>query len=541
MKSLHETISWQVTLLTPLHIGDGVEMQENLDYISGQAGLQVVNLEEMLEAVASVNHQAIGEMGRQNFDLPRFLRDYGVSLKPSYTLPLATGATVKSLRRFLKNGLGQPYVPGSSLKGALRTALLAPLLAAGAAQHTATSPRTHGDLQNALKASAGPDPNHDLFRPLQVSDSAGLEAQDVLGAEEIKFFNIAEGDKGGWKDFSSRRTVSRFDSAAGIYVEALKSGAVFHVQAALDGFLGQPAIRRGLGYSGESGFETFSALARTINSHSRSLAEREREFFKGYGVSPAAVFLGTVIERFATLSGDSFILRLAWGSGWKGMTGDWIHGHELDSLRKHRNLGKTGCPRCQSPKTQGRGREPLVCGSCSHTYRSNERWLFPTFPKTRRLALKDGFPCLPLGWVEVKPIGREVFAQKSLAGSARVLSHHKGESISLAEEDSTEGARNGFPPSQAGQKTVDPAVMKRQKLEIFQQSLGATKNLAGEMNQFLDQIKTADDMELKGEMARLLLKKAQALPKKKYSKSLAEGKKWAQSLNSLCQELKLTS
>ena len=48
------------------------------------------------------------------------------------------------------------------------------------------------------------------------------------------------------------------------------------------------------------------------------------------------------------------------------MTGEWIHGVDLENVRKERKLGKKGVA---------------------------------VFPKTRRLAMKSGMPSAPLGWV----------------------------------------------------------------------------------------------------------------------------------------------
>ena len=553
MKNLHETQTWQVTLLTPLHIGDGVEMQENLDFVSNGKGLEVVDLDETLRAVAAVNHQALMEMGNKNFQLTRFLNDYKVDLKVSYTLPTASGTRINSLRRFIKNGLGLPYVPGSTLKGALRTALLSPLLTGQPAGDAANpSRRRYGDIEGSLKSAAGPDPNHDIFRSLQVSDSTVLLPEKVLRAEEVKFFNIAEGDKAGWKDFSSKRTVPKPSDAAGIYVEALKSGAVFHVQVALDGFLAQPAVRRALAFRASNGFDIFSLLARTIDGHSRRLALKERDFFRKYGVGKdagaqaAASFLDRLIERMNGSGEEAFFLRLAWGSGWKGMTGDWIGDSDLQMVRQFKNLGKTGCPQCHS-KAVKRKQYPFECQKCGHVYKETDRWLFPTFPKTRRLAMDGGLPALPLGWVQVKPVDRDVFVRESMVSGAGALEYRQPVMArSLGKESPVEnaGTSDGGKSTESAtspKESESPEVLMEQKLEQFRQSLGATSNLVGEMVQFLDRVKAMDDGELKAKMTALLLEKARNLPKKKYSKSLADGKQWAVSLDALSRELKLVS
>jgi hypothetical protein len=62
-------------------------------------------------------------------------------------------------------------------------------------------------------------------------------------------------------------------------------------------------------------------------------------------------------------------LQLSWGSGWKGMTGDWMTDETKERMRGlYREMkGRDGMP----------------------------------FPKTRRLAVSNNHPRLPLGWVRL--------------------------------------------------------------------------------------------------------------------------------------------
>ena len=59
---------------------------------------------------------------------------------------------------------------------------------------------------------------------------------------------------------------------------------------------------------------------------------------------------------------------MSWGSGWRGMTGDWASDEQVKTFRELFNLGRTGKP----------------------------------FPKTRRLVV-SGEPKLPMGWIRLVP------------------------------------------------------------------------------------------------------------------------------------------
>ncbi|OUD14212.1 hypothetical protein [Thioflexithrix psekupsensis] len=63
-------------------------------------------------------------------------------------------------------------------------------------------------------------------------------------------------------------------------------------------------------------------------------------------------------------------IRLGWGSGWESMTGGWLDDDELQTARQAygSKMGKVGVD---------------------------------VFPKTRRLVVSEGSPCLPFGWIKI--------------------------------------------------------------------------------------------------------------------------------------------
>ena len=173
---------FQVTLkvLSPLHIGDGNELHQDFDFAVYQGRTYRFNEDAVLLAKSDLlrpdqeGHylapgKLLNEADYRNPALFRYvLRGIPRSKK--------TDARVKS---FIKDVYDRPYIPGSSLKGALRTALawtgwkeINPVLdrsAIGRSKSWAAQP-----LEKKL---FGPNPNHDLLRALHVSDLFGeLEA-----------------------------------------------------------------------------------------------------------------------------------------------------------------------------------------------------------------------------------------------------------------------------------------------------------------------------------------------------------------------------
>jgi CRISPR/Cas system CSM-associated protein Csm5 (group 7 of RAMP superfamily) len=377
-----ETRTWEVTLITPLHIGDGVELQKNLDYLPSREGLRVIDPEDVLARLAD-NPAAVREIGNTGFDLARMEREKQDLPAPRYILPFQGNRPPDSLRRFLKNGYGAAYLAGSTLKGAVRTALWTSL-----DRRRLPPVGRFRDFQRGVKSVDGTDPNHDFLRPLSVGDSAAVAPSGVLRASEIKFFNLQRDERPGWKDFSTRRTRNRFEEAAGVFVEAVVPTTKFHLQVRLDRTLTSGPVAAGLKLPHCDGLNGFVEMARQINRHSRAIAEAERVFFSRFGPATAAVrsFYEDLLTGFDSLDGSDgrFIVRMAWGSGWRGMTGDWLSEEDLATVRRETRLGKAGVP---------------------------------IFPKTRRLAMDNGTPCQPLGWAVVAPVAERLFLRSPTAST----------------------------------------------------------------------------------------------------------------------------
>lgn len=412
MKNLHDTGTWEAVLLTPLHIGDSVELKQNLDFIIGNNHLKVIDQESLLDRLQEYP-QAISELGRYGFRLDRFARDYKIQLDAHYTLPIK-GNTPQIFRRFIKNAYGRPYLPGSSLKGALRTALWTTL-----DRSRLPGTRDYRNFENAVKKLQGADPHHDFLRPLYVSDSREILPDGSLEVHEVKFFNIQHNNRTGWKDFSTRTTKNNFADATGMHVEALKAGTVLYAKVCIDRYLQIPQIQNVSGIPKIKGLSSLDEMAKAVNEHSLHIADAEKRFFSQFNgsVAPVITFYEDLISRIDTLSHQedgSFIVRLAWGSGWRGMTGNWMEEDDLDVIRRKTGLGKNGCPKCQARARWDNRENKLVCmnKTCGHMFTDNEKWFHPVFPKTRRLAMKNGVPCLPFGWVVVRPLSKDIFTMQ---------------------------------------------------------------------------------------------------------------------------------
>ena len=131
-----------LTVRSPVFIGSGLEVTKK-EYYFDQRGKQVhiLNLEKFIRLIVDKGLSDAYEnyilRGAYNVYLDGFFRDHNVS-RPEieaitdYKINSADALTpehsLKGIKLFMRDSSQQPYIPGSSLKGALRTAILAKML-----------------------------------------------------------------------------------------------------------------------------------------------------------------------------------------------------------------------------------------------------------------------------------------------------------------------------------------------------------------------------------------------------------------------------
>lgn len=484
--------TWKMTTVTPVHIGDGDELHQNLDFVQDKyRNLEVLDVEAILNQLAA-HPKAIQEFGGHSFNLEKFLRDYKLGKRLLYNLPFSGGKPPASMRRAIKDAFHRPYIPGSSLKGSLRTVLWKHGL-----QRRLPHVRDFKKFNKDVQQVSGTSPHEDFLRPLYVSDSAPVAAGDVLQAEDVKYFNLQTGNKPSWKDFSTRKNVQDHGQALGVVVEAIKPDQSMVVQTNLVSFLGHGDVRKAANIPKCSGLEDVHSLCQMVNRHTLELVNRELDYFSEYKpvTGPVVAFYENLQKKILELAqtSGSCILRLAWGSGWKGMTGDWMDETTLQGVRKEKRLGREGFP----------------------------------FPKTRRLAVKDGQPCLPLGWIllELDDQLADVFY-----GSSALP-----EEISMGQETSDTGGDTKASYSAASPAKSDEE-NRQETIEQFKLVLEKEQSgLSGKIDFLIEKIEAQEDLETQKIMCAELIKVARK--GKNFKKAKNAQKAWVVKIQELAGKL----
>lgn len=306
MKANYRLFNASVSLVTPLHIGSGRELLNEYDYaiwggrtwrINENILLETKDVDDpkLVERISSLppgQLLADGDFDPQN---PHGLFRYVID-----GAPRAQGEGAQ-LREQLKDAADRPYLPGSSLKGAIRSALLWHAWQARALEPETASldRRREWAAQGYERALMGDTPNTSLMRALHVGDSQPAQK------DRLAIINA--------------RVMSRSGGLGSpIELEAVKGDTVFEgVAIKLDWQLFSNWARRaGLQSDGRDWLEN---LAEIVNRRAQERAQREMEWCRAI---PAARLLADFYAQIlrARLGPGRFLIELGWGTGWESKT-----------------------------------------------------------------------------------------------------------------------------------------------------------------------------------------------------------------------------
>ncbi len=370
-----------LTTLTPIHIGSG-EKFGKIDYVFHNNFLTIVDIDKLIAQLK--NPVALSneiERAGKNFSMELFLKSQKINIEnvELYTTDCPKAPTGEVIVH-IKESSNLPFIPGSSIKGAIRTALLWNVLKEDASICKRVEDAVNQDLQkltNDIKKNPnrqkriiegskrkigkkaeeivfGENPNYDLLRALQISDTicAGI---DNLQISEVNIMSaVSDGYK--WKEII-------------VFLESLKIGTKLEGSLKIDEFLLEDKIAKLLKFNGKQ--ELIRKISEICNYFASEFIENEIKFYNKYKLSQ----LAAEYERLANLippSKEGFLLHFGWGSGWHGMTIGRLLQEDPDfdfkDLRRTFSLGKRG---------------------------------IDEFPKTRKIVFERNQPKYPLGWVNI--------------------------------------------------------------------------------------------------------------------------------------------
>lgn len=276
------------------------------------------------------------------------------------------------VREFIKDPFGKPYIPGSSLKGCLRTALAYTLVKCGALNmklvdallDDKAKPQWAFSKMNAdlFCGDERGDAKADVLKTLMIRDSQPLDFNQWGAMVFVRVMN----------DYSGKFDVKR---GMPIRLEAImpRTDTVdmpFVINRRLMELDKENLQRAGKGKT-LALLQDVNAFEQALMNFSKALLAYEADFYGKYKQDAAtgSNFIQQLQQE--QQKNNTLFLDLGFSTGWHSKTiGMALDDRDLEDIRNHFRLGKNGVP---------------------------------LFPKTRKWAKTDkGY--LPLGWVKLEII-----------------------------------------------------------------------------------------------------------------------------------------
>jgi len=384
-ESFIDNKNFEIEIITPIHIGSGRVLNRGLDFTTSDSHTLIYNINKLISAFGE-QQSFIDAI--TNGTISGFLRENGIP-EVEYSRALNGNCDANDLDEFISDGNDNPFIPGSSVKGGIRTAFFeyyfnnngngvnndykrllirSKTWASQRLQEKVLAPKYKRD--KIFKSAQ----NADILRSLRVSD-VSFKNNDLCVVNAL-IMNL-KGNDGydyGWKHLPSKRTNRSMADATSVPVVALKPGVISKsFKLSIDEFILKFVSTK------EKNWERFSEI---LNDHYEDLINKEMDYVEPLPENEEtdSIFnqLNYLIDEVAdcrknTANGRvSWIQRIGWGSGWTTMTGGHVPENLLNDVRLQYYL---------------------------NTNRQGLR--YPVFPKTRKIVKGVDNELRMLGWIKV--------------------------------------------------------------------------------------------------------------------------------------------
>ena len=406
--------TFAITFLSPVHIGTEEQLDEH-DFVYENGHLIRFRITPILERMGEQELERFVNGGLEA--VKDWLRQSGLwqqlQLYQS-VVPRQPRWNREPVRPFIADPLLRPYLPGTEIKGAIRTAVawwllrqkdLASLeqkLRQRLPQHKPSRRELVQAGQWLEQSLLGIDPNHDLLRSLRVQDSTPVEPHRLKVFPVLVAVRTNRGLQ--WLQSPRSRQESSQSEQQSQYTNALQhavanfceclDGSVSGISVTIvcDEFLARGEIERGESKVSvpeelrweDAKREAVANWQKACNEFAKTVAEWELKWWqqvRANGYNPASQIVAASLERFyadllqrmGAEGNNAVFFNLGWGGGWRIKTVTELFDDETVQQVVHRYGLDRGA------KSQ-------------------------PFPKTRKVAWQGGNGFAPLGWVKLTPL-----------------------------------------------------------------------------------------------------------------------------------------
>ncbi|WP_039765737.1 type III-A CRISPR-associated RAMP protein Csm5 [Caldicellulosiruptor sp. F32] len=381
-----ESKTYEIEVLTPTIIG-GQDKIQSFEFVREGEYLYFLNFDKLFEQnlfkdsfIAELS-QGLSS-GSKDFDIKDILQKYGIDFKKAvkYSLKLeGVKSPYSEVVAFVKSA-GRFYIPGSSLKGAMRSFITKGLsknllqLYENALSN-AYQKVLNGNRVDPKFVSREADekifgtPYESPFKYLKVSDSSFADHESA-GVFEIKVLNICSNQA---KWFSRKGNSDDPGQATAIVAEGLKPGVKLYgtIKAEKDLIEGNSAVKGLKGKLLTSGATSspYEFIAQILRSVAKNYIQKEISFYSKYNQKQIVSEYQKLLSNLDSLDKNQFLLQIGFSTGYLSKTvGIFFNNNHFSQLSKVDTQSK----------------------------------IYPNiFPKSRRLLFKNGQVWTVPGWIKV--------------------------------------------------------------------------------------------------------------------------------------------
>ncbi len=319
MASERRTIKLQT--LTPVHIGSGEILKENFDYIKDSGFVYILDskkLFKLLKEKGFLESKLANVLTQGNIKtiINRNLPNIKVDEYSIRQIPILQNKREKErpgLREQIYDGLGKPYIPGSSIKGAIRTALLSYII------EKYTDDIENLDVLVSSKDFKDDEVIKEVFK--KIEDEAEYNLMQYVQVGDCYFNNNV-------LEVLNTTLLSTSKDRYGRHIQTHANQIVECLSKNLTGNLSLKISETDIPFRLK--LNTLQELFRIINSQTKIVLENEKEFWeeknndidvKGY--LDTCSNLLKEINSIEKNKENSCILRLGFANGYNFITNKW--------------------------------------------------------------------------------------------------------------------------------------------------------------------------------------------------------------------------
>lgn len=335
MNELNKKYLLQMEVLTPLHVGAGAEKDwvQGSDFVVHDGKVKILNLHKVSKYV-NIDDLTSALLKKEGKTL---INKLGSNLDKCIDKVFeGFYAGSNDIKTCIKNGLtDKPIVPGSSLKGAIRSILLNEL---HSKQEIINSKNNFGKWsEQPLFGSASK--GDEYFRFIKISDALFEKTQ----LTNSKIFNL-KSLVGGWKHAPNSTTANFSPDGFNTFYETIEIGekSIFSLSVAAKAFENFGANK--FAHNKQQLInDDISTLFNLINNHTKNYLLKEKTFFQKYTTEKTVNIIDNIdfLLNQIPKHGEYCVLKMAAGSGFHSITGDWMfNDYSIDDVDTTKRISR---------------------------------------------------------------------------------------------------------------------------------------------------------------------------------------------------------